>query len=335
MYGTKTQKKTTGVNKGASGRDLEAKKTVSAEKVETKIEGSKTTDVQQLVENDPESKKAYEELSDKVNEEADFEKEEAAREEIPNSTTEVVDGTGVTKDENTNTNENSVPEQPEVPEVPQLTSEDGTKEVVDPEKIHDVPSQETQEEKKEEKKEEKTPSGIQEMVFDDEEPVDSKESSKPAIDDDKKASEEKTDKKAEEKSSKVEEKVEEVLPAVEETIISPAVLEETKEETKEAPKAELVDTKKEVKPVTEDKTPVAPNATFAETVVAVDRSGVATFVVTSGKVVSASSADEQISVSNNGNSIVVTNNFPEFDGTISFTAVDELGQATTLTVIFK
>lgn len=316
MYGTKTQKKTTGVNKGASGKDLEAKKTVSAEKVETKIEGSKTTDVQQLVENDPESKKAYEELSDKVNEESDSAKEEAAREEIPNSTTEVVDGTGVTKDENTNTNENSVPEQPEVPEVPQeLTSEDG--EVVDPEKIHDVPSQETQEEKKEEKtqeekKEEKTPSGIQEMVFDDEEPVDSKESSK----DDKKASE--------------------VLPAVEESLIPPAeVVEDEKEPTKEAPKAELVDTTKEVKPVKEEKAEVVKNATFAETVVAVDRSGVATFVVTQGRILSASSADEQISVSNNGSSIVVTNNFPEFDGTISFTAVDELGQATALTVIFK
>ena len=282
--------------------------------------------MQQLVENDPESKKAYEELSDKVNEESDSAKEEAAREEIPNSTTEVVDGTGVTKDTNTNTNENSVPEQPEVPEVPQeLTSEDGTKEVVDPEKIHDVPSQETQEEKKEEKKEEKTPSGIQEMVFDDEEPVDSKESSKQAIDDDKKASEEKTDKKAEE-----------VLPAVEESLIPPAeVVEDEKEPTKEAPKAELVDTTKEVKPVKEEKAEVVKNATFAETVVAVDRSGVATFVVTQGRILSASSADEQISVSNNGSSIVVTNNFPEFDGTISFTAVDELGQATALTVIFK
>ena len=107
MYGTKQTSKST--NKGAQGQDLKNKKQVSAEKVETKVEGSKTTDTEDLIKNDPESKKAYENISKEINKESDEKKEEAARKEIPGAKTEINDkNVGITKDENTGKNDNVV-----------------------------------------------------------------------------------------------------------------------------------------------------------------------------------------------------------------------------------
>jgi hypothetical protein len=332
MYGTK--KTTKSINKGAPvGKDLENNKKVSAEKVETKVEGSKTTDTEDLIKNDPESKKAYEEISREVNRKDDEQKEEKAREEVPGATTEVINNIGVTKDDNTGKNENAVKEEPKDAPVPEtLKSEDGKETKIDVNNVVDVPSQEkTQavEEKVDNKVEDKKSTGIQSMFADEEEDIkeDSKEFSK------------QDDVKTE--APIVETKV--VLPKVESTEEETAKVvaeEKSVEETKSAPKAEVVETKKEVKQqnkVTEEKVeePAKVNATFADTVVTVNRAQNATFVVTSGRVVSVQNSDEQIAVSNNGSSIVVTNNYPEFDGTVSFNVVDEAGQATSLTVIFK
>ena len=342
-YGTK--KTTKGANKGAQGQDLKNKKQVSAEKVETKVEGSKETDTEKLIEKDPESKKAYNEISQEVNRKEDEAKEAAARKEIPNSTTEVVEtvnngekiNIGITKDENTGSNKNTVKEDKKEEPVKELVSENGT--TIDVNSVVDVPAQEKAPEVKAEenkKAEEKTTNGIASMFPEEAEEDSAKEFSKQTI---VEKNEETT--KAETEAPVVETKV--VLPTTESTEEETAkvVAEEKKSvETKEAPKAEVVETTKEVKKevkVTEEKAeePAKVNATYADTVVAVSRDAKATFVVTSGKVVSVQNGDEQISVANNGSSIVVTNNFPEFDGTVSFTAVDEAGQSTTLTVIFK
>lgn len=331
MYGTKQTSKST--NKGAQGQDLKNKKQVSAEKVETKVEGSKTTEVEDLIKNDPESKKAYNEISQEVNRKEDEAKEAAARKEIPGAKTEIINNIGVTKDENTGKNDNNVKKQEEKPAVPEtLVSEDGKETKIDVNNVVDVPSQEkTQavEEKVDNKVEDKKSTGIQSMFADEEEDIkeDSKEFSK------------QDDVKTE--APVVETKV--VLPIVESTEKEEATIVETKKEekavetTKEAPKAEVVEktveVKKEIKK--QEEKPAPANAQFAETVVVASRDAKAQFSLTAGKIVTVQNSDEQITVSNNGSSIVVTNNFPEFDGTVSFTAVDEAGQATSLTVIFK
>ena len=330
MYGTKSTK---GANKGAQGQDLKEKVKVSAEKVETKVEGSKTTDTEDLIKNDPESKKAYEEISREVNRKDDEQKEEKAREEVPGATTEVINNIGVTKDDNTGKNENAVKEEPKDAPVPEtLKSEDGKETKIDVNNVVDVPSQEkTQavEEKVDNKVEDKKSTGIQSMFADEEEDIkeDSKEFSK------------QDDVKTE--APVVETKV--VLPKVESTEEETAkvVAEEKKSvETKEAPKAEVVETKKEVKQqnkVTEEKVEEVKekNAQFVDTVIAVDRSQSATFRVSEGKIASVQNNDEQISVSNTDTTVTVKNNFPEFDGTISFTVVDTTGTAQTLTIILK
>ena len=131
-----------------------------------------------------------------------------------------------------------------------------------------------------------------------------------------------------------------VLPKVESTEEETAKVvaeEKSVEKTKSAPKAEVVEktveVKKEVKK--QEEKPAPANAQFAETVVVASRDAKAQFSLTAGKIVTVQNSDEQIAVSNNGSSIVVTNNYPEFDGTVSFNVVDEAGQATSLTVIFK
>ena len=344
MYGTK--KTTKSINKGAPvGKDLENNKKVSAEKVETKVEGSKETDVKELIEKDPESKKAYNEISQKVNEKEDKQKEAEARKEIPNSKTELVETTnngekvtiGITKDENTGSNKNTVKEDKKEEPVKELVSENGTKTTIDVNSVVDVPAQEKAPEVKAEenkKAEEKTTNGIASMFPEETEEDSAKEFSK------------QVETEIKEEAPVVEDKKEvtkEVLPTTESTEKEEATIVETKKEekavetTKEAPKAEVVEktveVKKEVKK--QEEKPAPANAQFAETVVVASRDAKAQFSLTAGKIVTVQNSDEQITVSNNGSSIVVTNNFPEFDGTVSFTAVDEAGQATSLTVIFK
>ena len=326
MYGTKSTK---GANKGAQGQDLKNKVKVSAEKVETKVEGSRETDTKELIEKDPESKKAYNEISQEVNRKEDEAKEAAARKEIPNSTTEVVEtvnngekiNIGITKDENTGSNKNTVKEDKKEEPVKELVSENGT--TIDVNSVVDVPAQEKAPEVKAEenkKAEEKTTNGIASMFPEEAEEDSAKEFSKQTI---------------------VETKV--VLPTTESTEEETAkvVAEEKKSvETKEAPKAEVVETKKEVKQqnkVTEEKVEKVEekNAQFVDTVIAVDRNQTATFRVSEGKIASVQNNDEQISVSNTDTTVTVKNNFPEFDGTISFTVVDTIGTAQTLTIILK
>ena len=337
MYGTKQTSKST--NKGAQGQDLKNKKQVSAEKVETKVEGSKTTEVEDLIKNDPESKKAYNEISQEVNRKEDEAKEAAARKEIPGAKTEINDkNVGITKDENTGKNDNVVKKQEEKPAVPEkLVSEDGKETTIDVNSVVDVPAQEKAPEVKAEenkKAEEKTTNGIASMFPEETEEDSAKEFSK------------QVETEIKEEAPVVEDKKEvtkEVLPTTESTEKEEATIVETKKEekavetTKEAPKAEVVEktveVKKEVKK--QEEKPAPANAQFAETVVVASRDAKAQFSLTAGKIVTVQNSDEQITVSNNGSSIVVTNNFPEFDGTVSFTAVDEAGQATNLTVIFK
>lgn len=350
LNGTKATK--SGVNKGAPvGTDLKNKVTVNATSKgkDNVVEGKKELDSES-----EENKTAKKELTKEINKEDDLNKEEKLREEQKGATTEehtaVVTNpltgeketitTATTKDANTNTNKNVVKEEPkDAPAPTELTSMDGVK--IEINNVKDVENaEETKTPVVEDKKEENTTKGIQSMFADEEDiKEDSKEFSKQvkeeAVKEDKKE-----DNKGETEATVVETKV--VLPVVESTEEETAKVvaeEKTVEPTKSAPKAEVVEAKKEVKQqnkITEEKVEeVKTNATYADTVVAVSRDAKATFVVTSGKVVSVNNSDEQIAVSNNGSNIVVTNNFPEFDGTISFQAIDEAGQSTTLTVIFK
>lgn len=337
MYGTK--KTTKGANKGAQGQDLKNKVTVNAETKgkDNVVEGKKVTDTEELIKNDSQSRESYNKISAEINKVDDEKKEAEIRKETPGATTEINNkGIGITKDENTGSNKNTVKEDKKEEPVKELVSENGTKTTIDIKNVVDVPAEETRtpvvEDKKEEKTEENTTKGIQSM-FGDEEDDDNEVYSKQEI---------KTEETAKVETPVVETKeiTKEVLPTTESTEEETAkvVAEEKKSvETKEAQKAEVVEktveVKKEVKK--QEEKPAPANAQFADTVVTVDRTQNATFVVTSGRVVSVQNSDEQIAVSNNGSSIVVTNNYPEFDGTVSFTAVDEAGQSTTLTVIFK
>lgn len=292
-------------------------------------------------------------LDQGVNLPDDKSKEKAARKEIPNSTTEVVEtvnngqkiNIGITKDENTGKNENTVKEEPKE-EPAKVNLDDGKNTVVDTTKVFDVPSAEIKPEEKstDDEKEAIKVNGItSNPEFDDNEELE-KEFSKQEIKTEEKAVEE--DKKVETEAPVVEDKKEvtkEVLPTTESTEKEEATIVETKKEekavetTKEAPKAEVVEktveVKKEVKK--QEEKPAPANAQFAETVVVASRDAKAQFSLTAGKIVTVQNSDEQIAVSNNGSSIVVTNNYPEFDGTVSFNVVDEAGQATSLTVIFK
>lgn len=338
-YGTKVSSK--GVNKGAPvGTDLKDQVTTNAETITKEVEGSKETNTEELIQNDPESKKAYEEISNEINKENDEKKEEEIREQQPGATTEVINNIGVTKDKNTNSNDNVVPTEETTPE--KIVLDDGKNTIVDTTKVVDVPSAEIKpeekapavEEKEDNKSEENKSTGIQSMFpEEDDNEEDSKEFSKQdelkAVEEDKKATEEKTEAPL----------IEEISAEVTEESTPEVKVVEDKKTTKEA-KAELVETKKEVKQqnkVTEEKVEEVKekNAQFVDTVIAVDRSQSATFRVSEGKIASVQNNDEQISVSNTDTTVTVKNNFPEFDGTISFTVVDTTGTAQTLTIILK
>ena len=329
MYGTKNTSK--GANKGAQGQDLKDKVKVSAEKVENKVEGSKETDVKELIEKDPESKKAYNEISQKVNEKEDKQKEAEARKEIPNSKTELVETTnngekvtiGITKDENTGSNKNTVKEDKKEEPVKELVSENGTKTTIDVNSVVDVPAQEKAPEVKAEenkKAEEKTTNGIASMFPEETEEDSAKEFSK------------QVETEIKEEAPVVEDKKEvtkEVLPVVESTEEETAKVvaeEKTVEPTKEAKKAEVVEAKKEVKQqnkITEEKVEVVTEERFAldDTFKVANRDQDIIFNVTSGVATSVENSDEQIKVTiiNGGKQIKVENQFKDFDANqISF-----------------
>lgn len=315
MYGTK--KTTKSINKGAPvGKDLENNKKVSAEKVETKVEGSRETDTKELIEKDPESKKAYENISKEINKESDEKKEEAARKEIPGAKTEINNkGIGITKDENTGSNKNTVKEDKKEEPVKELVSENGTKTTIDVNSVVDVPAQEKAPEVKAEenkKAEEKTTNGIASMFPEETEEDSAKEFSK------------QVETEIKEEAPVVEDKKEvtkEVLPVVESTEEEKAAVVETKKEEK----APVVETVKEIKTnkVTEEKVEVVTEERFAldDTFKVANRDQDIIFNVTSGVATSVENSDEQIKVTiiNGGKQIKVENQFKDFDANqISF-----------------